>query len=193
MSLRIVTGNASSAARTLPNETDLIAAAREGDTNAFQQLYEHYRDRIFNLIYYSLRESQQAEDILQTVFLKVFQALPFFRAESSFLTWVYRVTLNECKNVKIRRRFWVPLSEIFDRPEERDPRPSSEMIHSSAVRAQALQEALMKLKPKHREVVVLKYLEELSYEEIAVILGVSTGTIASRLHRAMENLSSLLR
>jgi RNA polymerase sigma-70 factor (ECF subfamily) len=193
MSLRIILGKATSAARTLPEEASLIAAAKEGDSEAFRQLYEHYRDRIYNLIYYSLRNSHQAEDLLQSVFLKVFQALPLFRADSSFVTWIYRVTLNECKNAQRGRRFWLPLSEIFEKPEERDPHPLPDRIHSSNLQVHALRQAVMKLKPKYREVLMLKYFEELSYEEVSSILGISMGTVASRLHRALQILESQLR
>ena len=192
MSLRIIQGKATSTARALPEESSWIAAAKEGDRQAFQQLYEQYCDRVYNLIYYSLKESEQAEDILQSVFLKVFQALPLFREDSSFLTWIYRVTLNECKNAKRRRRFWLPLSEIFEKPEEKDPHPLPDVVHTSNLQLLDLRRALVKLKPKYREVVMLKYFEELSYEDVASILGISMGTVASRLHRAMQFLESQL-
>jgi RNA polymerase sigma-70 factor (ECF subfamily) len=193
MSLRVILGNAASTARDLSEEASWIAAAKEGNSQAFQQLYELYRDRVYNLIYYSLHESHQAEDILQSVFLKVFQALPLFREDSSFLTWIYRVTLNECKNAKRRRKFWLPLSEIFEKPEEKDRHPLPDVVHSSNLQLHALRNALLKLKSKYREVVMLKYFEELSYEEVSSILGISMGTVASRLHRAMQILESQLR
>ena len=193
MSLRIISGNAASAAPGLHDESRLVAAAQQGDGKAFHCLYESYRDRIHSLIHYSLRDPQQAEDVLQTVFLKAFQAIRLFRADSSFLTWLYRITLNECKNAKTRRKFWVPLSELFQRPEERDPAPSPELIHISDRQTRAIREVLLKLKPRYRDVVLLKYQEDLSYEEVAEILGVSAGTVASRLHRALKILESCLR
>jgi RNA polymerase sigma-70 factor, ECF subfamily len=193
MSLRIVARNSVVTAGSLPDETRLIAAAQGGDDHASHQLYEYYRDRIYNLIYYSLREPQGVEDVLQIVFLKAFQALPLFRGESSFMTWIYRIALNECKNAKTRRRVWVSFLKIFQQSEERDPQPSPELLHEADRKARSLQAALLKLKPMHREVVLLKYQEELSYEEVASILGVSPGTVASRLNRALKILESSLR
>jgi len=191
--LRIVPENTESIAQSVFDETSLIAAAQQGDREAFRQLYEHFRDKIYNLIHYWLRETQQAEDVLQTVFLKAFQSLPLFRGESSFLTWIYRITLNECKNAKTRRRVWVSLSEIVQRPEELDPGLSPDQLHYVDRQARSVRAALLKLKPKYREVVLMKYQEELSYEEVAEILGVSVGTVASRLHRAVKILESILR
>src|ERR1051325_1949610 len=95
-----------------PDEGSLILSAQKGDVLAFKELYERHRERVYNLIYYSLENVDQAEDILQTVFVKVYQALPFFRLESGFLTWIYRVALNECKNRRRSRRFFVPINAI---------------------------------------------------------------------------------
>jgi len=192
MPLRIVARNTATP-ELVTDEPDLIAAAKAGDHEAFHRLYETYRDKIFNLICYSLREPQQAEDVLQVIFLKVFQSLPAFRGESSFLTWIYRITMNECKNANSRRKFWLPLSAIFHQPQEQDSQPSPEMIHIADDKIRSVQAAVLKLKPKLREVVLLKYQEDLSYDEVALILGISSGTIASRLHRALKILEAELR
>ncbi len=177
---------------SLLNEAELIAAARLGDTAAFEQLYEYYRDRIYNVIYYSLNEVEQTEDVLQTVFVKVFQSLPHFRFESSLLTWMYRITLNECKNRRRRFGLFVPISQIRDGLEEPDPAPGPEDLHASARRRQIVRLAVMNLKPKYRNAVVLRYLEEMSYEKIAETLRCSPGTVASRLSRALEILARQL-
>ena len=92
---RLLTCGAAGSA--LQQERDLIVAAQKGDTLAFKKLYERYRDRVYSLIYYNLNDAHLAEDVAQTVFVKAFQALPSFRMESGFLTWIYRVALNECK------------------------------------------------------------------------------------------------
>jgi len=178
--------------QTPSGEQDLIAAAQHGDTGAFQELYEYYRERVYNLIYYSLNDVQQAEDAFQTVFVKVFKALPHFRLESSFHTWMYRIALNECKNRKRRPRLFVPISNISDGRDEPDPSPGPDALHASNQSAQIVRRAVMNLKPKYRTVVILKYLEEMSYEEIAVTLGCSPGTVASRLCRALQILEKRL-
>jgi len=176
--------------KALPDEKALITDAQAGDANAFRQLYDFYRDRIFSLIAYTLKDRQQAEDVLQTVFIKVYRALPFFRQDSSFITWVYRVAINECKNRQRRRNIFVSLNELTHpivEPVTDDPfeRETTELN-------QTVRQAVMSLTPKLRTVVVLKYLEELSYEEISSILDCSTGTVASRLNRALAALQKNL-
>ena len=79
-------------------ERDTITAAQQGDRAAFKTLYERYRDRVYNLIFYSMGDELSAEDVLQIVFVKVYRGLPGFRFEASFATWIYRITINECLN-----------------------------------------------------------------------------------------------
>jgi RNA polymerase sigma-70 factor, ECF subfamily len=169
-------------------------AAQSGDTAAFKELYDNYRDRVYSLIYYSLNDSHQVDDALQTVFVKVFQALPFFRLESSFLTWIYRVALNECKNRRRRRKLFVSMNEIQNGGlQEPGQDPAPDELHESRQIALQVRSAVMALKPKYRQVVILKYLEELSYEEVAAVIGCSAGTVASRLYRALQTLETKLR
>src|SRR4030095_5346234 len=84
-------------------EQELVAAVKQGDCAAFKVLYELYRDRVFNLICYSLNDSMLAEDVLQNVFIKIYRALPGLRFESSLGTWIYRITHNECQ-YQLKRR-----------------------------------------------------------------------------------------
>src|SRR5437868_11748087 len=94
---------------------ELVVAAQQGDCSAFKLLYEQYRDRVYNLICYSLNNDQQlAEDLLQNVFIKIYRALPGFRFESNLATWVYRITLNECQDQNRRRdNQYVPIEAIL--------------------------------------------------------------------------------
>lgn len=177
---------------SLPGERDLVLRAQQGDTGAFKQLYDHYKDRIHTVIYYSLRDDDATEDVLQTVFVKVFQALPLFRLESCFLTWVYRVALNECKNRRRRRKLFVPISDAEEVWNKYDPGALPDAQHASEQMQQEVRVAVLALRPKLRAVVVLRYIEDLSYEEIAAVLGSSPGTVASRLHRALAVLESRL-
>ncbi|HSP06953.1 MAG TPA: sigma-70 family RNA polymerase sigma factor [Acidobacteriota bacterium] len=175
-----------------PQERNLILAAQDGDAAAFKVLYERYRDRVFSLISYTLKDPPLAEDVLQTVFVKVFQALPYFRHESGFHTWIYRVALNECKNRRRRRRLFVPIDQLAGSLPEVDPGTAPDAMHSSRQVSRMVQEAVLGLRPKLRSVIVLRYVEELSYEEIASVLGCSPGTVASRLHRALSILETRL-
>ena len=79
-------------------ERATVIAAQQGDRDAFKELYERYRDRVYNFIFYSLSDELMAEDVLQIVFVKIYRGLPNFRFDASLATWIYRITLNECLN-----------------------------------------------------------------------------------------------
>jgi len=173
-------------------ERRLALAARDGDEAAFREIYDAYRDRIWTFILYSVGDPCQAQDILQTVFLKAFRGLGGFRFRSSLFTWIYRIARNECRNDRRRRRGVppMPLEAILGSRDEIDGRSgSSEPDVSRAV----LRTALLRLPPKMREVVVLRYLEGLSYGEISRVLGCAPGTVASRLNRALAGMEAHLR
>jgi RNA polymerase sigma-70 factor (ECF subfamily) len=174
-------------------ERELIEAAIRGDRTAFKRLYDLFRDRVYNLAFYSLGEALWAEDVLQTVFLKIYRGLPRFRYEAGLSTWIYRITLNECKN-QLRRRGprQVRLDEILGSDEDVDPRALPDADHLDRERREVVQEALLQLSPKLRGAVVLKYIEGLSYEEIARVLDCAPGTVASRLNRALAELEARL-
>lgn len=164
---------------------------RYGDSEAFQEIYEAYREPIWTLVVYSIGDSLQAQDVLQTIFLKVFRGLRSFRHQSSFFTWVYRIALNECRNHQRQRRApHVPLEAILGSRDEIDPKA---IPNGHEVREVILQNAVKQLAFKMRDVVVLKYLEGLSYEEMSRVLGCSPGTVASRLNRALGELEERLR
>ena len=175
------------------DERELVDAARREDRDAFKALYERYRDRIYNLAFYSLGEALWAEDVLQIVFMKIYRGLPGFRYEASLSTWIYRIALNECQNQLQRRGArYVPLDAILGSDQEFDTGglPDAEQIERE--RRQILRDAVMDLSPKLRAVVVLKYIEGLSYDEIAGVLECAPGTVASRLNRALAELETRL-
>src|SRR5438874_12184352 len=102
-------------------ELELVAALQRGEKAAFRPLYEKYRGRVYNLIYYSLGDALLVEDILQSVFIKIYCALPGFRSESSLATWIYSITLNECRNHRrSRSENYVPLESILGSGEDLD-------------------------------------------------------------------------
>jgi len=174
-------------------EAELVRAAQQGDRDAFKKIYEAYRDRVYSLIFYAVGDSREAEDLLQTVFLGVYRGLDRFRFESALGTWIYRVALNVCHNHRRRRRRSVPLEAILGSAAETDRRPVPEELHALAEKRLILQQALFAMPRPQREVVVLKYVEGLSYEEIAQVLGCAPGTVASRLNRALSALEERLR
>jgi RNA polymerase sigma-70 factor (ECF subfamily) len=176
------------------SERELILAAQGGDIGAFKSIYEAYRDRVYNLVFYWLGDRVLAEDALQIVFMKVHRGLPSFRFESTLSTWIYRIAANECQNQTRRRgaRF-VPLEAILGSGEELDPGPLQDDQRARIQRDEIIRQAIMELPDNLRAVIVLKYIEGLSYEEIASILGCAPGTVASRLNRALGRLESQLR
>jgi RNA polymerase sigma-70 factor, ECF subfamily len=176
------------------DERALVLAAQQGDRSAQKALYKLYHQRVYNLVYYALDEPSAAEDVTQIVFLKIYHALPGFRYEAAFSTWVYRIALNECLNRNQRSGVApLPLEDILGSRDEEDKSLSPDARHEQRQRQEIIQKALLELSPKLRSVVLLKYVEGLSYEEIAGVLNCSTGTVASRLSRALAQLQTRLQ
>jgi len=175
-------------------ERRLVVAARSGDARALRSVYEGYRDRVWNLVAYSVPDHHQAQDVLQTVFLKVFRGLKEFRMKSSLATWIYRIAYNECQEYHRRHRTpHVPLEAILGTENEKDARPHAEDQRRRQEQQLIVQRALMQLSLKLRVVIVLKYVEGLSYQEISRVLGCAPGTVASRLNRGLAELEERLR
>ncbi|MGA2362399.1 MAG: sigma-70 family RNA polymerase sigma factor [Candidatus Aminicenantales bacterium] len=175
----------------LEGERRLVLAAQRGDEEAFRELYQAYRDPIWILINTLIGDSLQAQDVLQNVFFKAFRGLGGFRFRSGLLTWIYRIAHNECRN-HLRKRSVpvIPLEAILGSGDEID---RARIPDPSEARKAALRDAVMQLPFKMREVIVLKYVEDLSYKEMSRILGCPPGTVASRLNRALAELESRLR
>jgi RNA polymerase sigma-70 factor (ECF subfamily) len=166
-----------------PSDQDLIAACQQGDRDAFHQLFETYKDRVYSIAYYFFNgDDASAKDITQQVFLKLFTRVEQFRHESDFATWLHRLVVNACLDEQRKRQRWISFGEteaatMVERRSQEDRYIRREMAGS-------VQAAIAGLKPKLRMAVLLKYFEELSYDEMAVVLGCSMGTVASRLNRA---------
>ena len=177
-----------------PHERGLVRDAQLGDSRAFKALYERHRDQVYNLAYYSLGDALWAEDVLQVIFFKIHRGLPRFRFESNLATWIYRITLNELQNQQRRRGVqWVPLEAVLGSDEEFDSDSLPDFRTLDNQRREILQQAVLQLSPKLRTVVLLKYFEGLSYGEIAELLGCASGTVASRLNRALKEMEARLR
>lgn len=176
------------------DERALVLLAQRGDRAALREIYERHRDRVHRVVFYSLNEQLLVEDMLQTVFLKIYRALPSFRFEAALSTWIYRIALNECLNHNQRQRpKQVPLDAILGSGEEIDPTEPIDDQHARREMSKILQQAVLDLPPRLRSVVVLKYVEGLSYNEIARALECAPGTVASRLSRALIQMEERLR
>lgn len=169
-------------------DSDVIKACQEGDREAFRALFEAYQDRAYAIAYHFCGDPSGARDITQQVFLKLFSSIGQFRFNAEFSTWLYRLVANVCLDEHRRRKRFLPWGEMNEMKDERsfeDHLNRREM--ASQVRA-----AVLELKPKLRMVVLLKYFEGLSYEEMADVLGCSPGTVASRLNRGHKALARKL-
>lgn len=175
-------------------ERATVIAVQQGDRDAFKTLYKRYRDRVYNIIFYSMGDELRAEDVLQVVFVKIYRGLPNFRFEASLATWIYRITLNECLNQqRVRGAQHIPFEALLGSDDELDTGAAADLQHAEGERREIVHRAVMELSPKLRAVVALKYLEGLSYDEIASVLECSQGTVASRLNRALGQLEARLR
>jgi RNA polymerase sigma-70 factor (ECF subfamily) len=172
-------------------EKTLVLAARGGNEGAFREIYRAYRGPVLSLVVSLTGDPLQAQDILQTVFFKTYRGLPGFRFRSTLLTWIFRIARNECRNhLKRRRAPALPLEDIVGGRFEAD---AARGLDGGQTRAEAVRTAVMQLPFKMREVVVLKYQQDLSYDEMSRVLRCPPGTVASRLNRALAELGSRLR
>lgn len=168
---------------------DLICRYRTGDHSAFERIFDLYKDRVYNMAFHYCRDRSAAEDITQAVFLKLMDRLQQFRGDSGFDTWLYAVVRNSCFDAGRRKKKrgeeeWTVMDPVLEPPQLKDLE-RRELIRS-------VQKALARLSPKLRYPLLLRYVAELSYEEIAQTIGASHGTVASRLSRGHLELAQRL-
>lgn len=170
----------------------VIEACQAGDREAFRLLFETYKDRVFSIAVYSFGgDETAANDVSQQVFLKLMTNIGQFRGDSAFTTWLYRLVVNACTDEQRKRRRFLPFGESTPISSNEERRPQ-EKRYAKAEIADSVQAAIKQLKPKLRMAILLKYVEDLSYEEIASVLGCSKGTVASRLNRGHQALARKL-
>jgi RNA polymerase sigma-70 factor (ECF subfamily) len=186
----------------MASERRLIEACQRGDREAFRDLFDAHKDRVWTVALRFTGDESAARDVTQQVFLKLFTNIAGFRHESNFKTWLYRLVANECMDEFRKRRRLVPLD--FFHSDERDEdggevemkdwrqEPLQEERLARLEVSEAVLAALTQLKPKLRMAIVLKYFEDLSYEQMAETLGCSMGTVASRLNRGHKALARRL-
>jgi RNA polymerase sigma-70 factor (ECF subfamily) len=184
------------------DDAALIERCRAGDVAAFEPLVEKYRQRVWRLAYNTLRDREEAWDVSQEAFIRAYQALPSFRGQSAFYTWLYRIVMNVAAD-RARSRGAQGRAFGTERvPEEDwervlpDQNPGDETPDAAAARLEQrrkIVQALDTLSEHHRKIVMLSDLEGLSYREIADTLEIPMGTVMSRLHNARKRLRDALK
>ncbi len=175
------------------DDKTLARLAGKGDQNAFARLVDRYTGMVYAMAYQRVGNREDAEDITQTVFFKAWRALPDFRGDAAFSTWLYRLTVNASTDF-LRSRREPPLSlDDPDLPQPAHPGPEPFDAAREAERREALVQAVHALPEQARTVLLLREMDGLSYEEISEALEVPMGTVRSRLARARRALAELLR
>jgi len=187
---------AQAAGDTVTHKSDevLITLFQTGERDVFRLLVERYQERVRNIIYSIFHEQAIIDDLAQEVFLKVYEALPRFRFESSFYTWLYRITVNksrdELRKRKVRRFF--TLQPLDESAENEIAGNFGSQGHKDDAQ-ELITEALKNVPEKFRLPIVLKDIEGMSYEEIAEIMQCEIGTVKSRLSRGRAMLRNALK
>ncbi|MGB9691718.1 MAG: RNA polymerase sigma factor [Candidatus Sumerlaeaceae bacterium] len=196
--------NVAGSAELSSSEADLVARCKAGDKLAFDELISAHQERVFNVAYRLMGNYDEALDLTQEVFLNCFRKIGTFKGDSALSTWLYRITVNTAKNRwKYQQSRGINRTDSLDAPNDNDsdkplseyasPVPGPSEVASGREAMNRFEDCLQQLPPEYREVLVLRYIEELPYERIAEILRISLGTVKSRIHRARAELRELMR
>jgi len=179
----------------LNDESKLIKASIRGDTAAFGELVVRYQDRLYTAVVHIIGCRAEAEDVVQDAFVQAYTKLDTFKQNSKFYTWLYRIAFNVSISRRRRRRVEISVDEGRDATGDEPVDSASSPIAplEEAERRDQLHEAMQRLTQEHRAIIVLRHMDEFSYEEIAQVLDISVGTVRSRLHRARAALLEHLR
>ena len=182
-------------------DQQLVERAQRGDKEAFELLVSKYQRKLARLLSRFIRDATEVEDVTQEAFIKAYRALPTFRGDSAFYTWLYRIGINTAKNYLVAMGRRAPTTTDFDRDEAenfedgdqlRDLNTPENDLMSRQV-AETVNQTLEELPEELRTAITLREIEGLSYEDIASIMNCPIGTVRSRIFRAREAIADKLR
>lgn len=184
-------------------QKEVIESCRGGDRRAFEEIVRRYQRKVYNLAYRMLGHREEAKDVSQEVFISIFESIKNLKDDAKLEPWLTQIALNHCRNrfkYLMRRRYF--RTEPFEEPRETEdgavgkgiPSPSDdpEALLEKKMIQQVIHRGLLQLREDQRELIVLRDLQEHSYETLAEILGLPLGTIKSKLHRARMDLKAIL-
>jgi RNA polymerase sigma factor (sigma-70 family) len=174
-------------------DDDLVLACRDGDRRAFNELVRRYQKRVFHVVRGIVRDGDDALDITQDVFIRAWKGLDSFKGQAKVFTWLYRIAVNLSLN-HLRSawfRSFLPVGENHEHIRSDETDAHSRLEHDEAARA--VNTAIDALPPKQRAVFVLRYYEEMPYEEIAKILKTSVGGLKANYHHAVKKIEEHVR
>ena len=175
----------------MKDQEHIIARARRGDADAFEQLVAAYRNQVFRLALRMCGNEADADEVAQEAFLSAWKGLPNFRGESRFSTWLYQLTTHAAIDL-MRREKRQAAAEDIDGITAADDGPSPQQQVERTETQREIRSALMQLPEEYRQVLLLRFMQELSYEEIGQTLKLPAGTVKSRLNRAKAQLKDIL-
>jgi RNA polymerase sigma-70 factor (ECF subfamily) len=174
---------------SIDDDYAIIRQFIDGDSSAFQILVKRHKEKVRNIVYVTMNNSALVDDIAQEVFITVYKNLKYFRFESQFTTWLYRITVNRCKDYLRKmnvRKIFSPLEEGTEVTEYTTPAENNDV-------SKIVMDAISKLPAKLRMPLVLKDIEGFSYQEISETLKCEMGTVKSRIFRGRERLKEILQ
>jgi RNA polymerase sigma-70 factor, ECF subfamily len=182
---------------------EVIEGCKAGDRKAFEKIILFYQKRVFNYAYRMVGNMEEAKELAQEVFVSVFDSIKSLRDEAKFDVWLKQITLNHCRNrwKYLKRRHYFNTDSMDDPIETEDgevtksfadPSDTPDTVYEKKMVQEWIQKGLLRLREDQRELIVLRHLQELSYEEMGKCLNLPEGTVKSKLHRARMELKEIL-